>query len=158
MNKTIKAAVIGCGGAARIDHIRWYAQNPDVALVGLADINEEAARFCAENWGGMPYTNAEKMLEVEKPDVVSIASPVAKHAEHTVLALEHGAHVLCEKPMAPTLEDCDRMIDAAEQNDRILGVAFHKRHNVGTLELHRRLNRRDWRTHFWTNALDNVCR
>ncbi|MBC8234063.1 AAA family ATPase [bacterium] len=80
------AAVIGCGGAARIDHIRWYAQHSDVALVGLADINEDAARFCAEKWGGRAYTDAEKMLKVERPDLVSIASPVAKHAEHTYLA------------------------------------------------------------------------
>jgi predicted dehydrogenase len=139
MSKTIKAAVIGCGGAARIDHIRWYAQHLDVALVGLADINEDVARFCAEKWGGKPYKDAEEMLKVERPDVVSVASPVAKHAEHTVLALEHGAHVLCEKPMAPTLEDCDQMIDAAERNGKILSIAFHKRHNVGTLELYRRL-------------------
>ena len=155
MNSKLKAAVIGCGMAAKIDHIRWYAGNPDVDLVALADANLDAARFCAEHWGGKPYADAEEMLKVEQPDVVSVCSPVAKHCEHTVMAADYGAHVFTEKPMAPTIEECDQMIAAARRNNVTLGIAFHKRYNVGTEEVQRRIKAGDighpifGRTH-WT--------
>jgi len=151
----LKAGVIGCGGAAQIDHIRWYAQHPEVELVGLADTDFDRAKFCAQRWGGRPYRDAVEMLDQERPDIVSVCSPVAQHPEHTIAALERGCHVLCEKPMAPTLEQCDQMIATAERKNVILAIAFHKRHNVGLVELRRRLRGGDigepifLRTH-WT--------
>jgi len=157
----LKAAVIGCGMAARVDHIRWYAGHPDVDLVALADANADAAKFCSQHWGGKPYTDAEEMLRSEKPDVVSVCSPVAKHCEHAIMVADYGAHVFTEKPMAPTIEACDQMIEAARRNNVILGVAFHKRYNVGTEEIQRRIKAGDigqpifGRTH-WTMYAGHV--
>ena len=139
MSHKLRAAVIGCGMAAKVDHIRWYAKHPEVDLVALVDSNSDAASFCAQHWGGKTYTDAEEMLRTEKPDIVSVCSPVAKHCEHTIMAADHGAHVLTEKPMAPTIEECDQMIEAARRNNITLGVAFHKRYNVGTEEIQRRI-------------------
>ena len=151
----VKAAVIGCGMAAKIDHVRWYASCADAVLVAVADMNLDAAKFCARHWGGKPYADAEEMLKTERPDVVSVCSPVAKHCEHTVMVADYGAHVFTEKPMAPTIEECDQMMKAAERNGITLGVAFHKRYNVGTEEIQRRVRAGDigqptfGRTH-WT--------
>jgi predicted dehydrogenase len=161
MCSKLKVAVIGCGMAAKVDHIRWYAMHPDVDLVALADPNPDAVKFCAQHWGGKVYIDVESMLKAEKPDLVSVCSPVAKHCEHTVIAADHGAHVFTEKPMAPTIEECDRMIEVAERNKVKLGVAFHKRYNVGTEEIQRRIKAGDigqpifGRTH-WTMYAGHV--
>ncbi len=143
MGSKLRAAVIGCGMAAKIDHIRWYAGHPDVDLVALADVNVNAAKFCAQHWGGKPYADAEEMLKIECPDVVSVCSPVAKHCQHSIMAADHGAHVLTEKPMAPTVEECDQMMEAARRNNVTLGVAFHKRYNAGAEEVRRRIKAGD---------------
>ena len=94
--------------AAKIDHTRWYAGCPDVALVAAADTNLDAANFYARHWGGRPYADAEEMVKTERPDVVSVCSPVAKHCEHTIMAADYGAHVFTEKPMPSAIQTARR--------------------------------------------------
>lgn len=133
MAEKLKAGVIGCGGAAQIDHIplgirksNWWAWRIRIL---------KRQNFAPRNGAAIPT----EMLEKEKPDLVSVCSPVALHAEHTVAVAEQHCHLLCEKPMAPTLEECDRMISAANNNGVKLGMAFHKRHNVGLAEVRRKI-------------------
>jgi len=128
MNK-LKAAVIGCGGAGMINHIPWYACHEQVELVGLVDTNLSLGERCSKRWGGRAYASLCQMLEAEQPDVVSIATPVHLHARQAIQALEAGCHVLCEKPMARTLGECQQMIDRAEKKGLLLGVALDKRHS-----------------------------
>ncbi|WP_162864470.1 Gfo/Idh/MocA family protein, partial [Escherichia coli] len=61
-------------------------------------------------------------------DTVVICTPNKFHADLSIEALNHGVHVLCEKPMAMTTEECDRMIEAANKNHKLLTVAYHYRH------------------------------
>jgi predicted dehydrogenase len=123
----LKAAVVGCGGAGTINHLPWYAWHDDVELVGAVDVDLARAEWCAGRWGGRAYQSLGEMLAAERPDLVSIATPVHFHAEQTVEALRAGCHVLCEKPMARTLAECDEMIDAAARQQVMLGVALDKR-------------------------------
>ena len=69
------------------------------------------------------YTDIDDMLEKEELDIVDIALPTYLHAEVSVKALNKGINVLCEKPMALTVEECRKMIEAAEKNNRKLMVA-----------------------------------
>ena len=129
--KDLKAAVIGCGDAARVDHLPWYAMSPDVEIVGVVDPDASKAEYCARRWGGKTYADVGKMLESERPDVVSVCTPVHLHADHTIACAQAGCHVLCEKPMAPTLTDCREMIAAADENKVTLGLGFMRRFNLG---------------------------
>jgi len=128
--KKLKAAVVGCGGAGIGNHIPWYATNPKVELVGLVDINKQQAQGCSERWGGRVYSDIGEMLDKEKPHLVSIATPVHLHREQAIECLKYGCHVLCEKPMAPTLEEAQEMIDTAKDNKVILGIVFDKRFSL----------------------------
>jgi predicted dehydrogenase len=71
-----------------------------------------------------PYDDPARMLQEKSPDVVHVCSPHHFHAQHSIAALKAGAHVLCEKPMATSLDDALRMIDAAEQAGRIGAIAY----------------------------------
>src|SRR6056297_2053434 len=70
------------------------------------------------------YENYEQIANDDRIDVVYIALPNSMHAEFTIKALEAGKHVLCEKPMAISITECQRMIDAADKQDRRLMIAY----------------------------------
>ena len=81
------------------------------------------------------YDSAEALCNDEKIDVVYIASPTILHCEHTVLAAQCGKQILCEKPMAPTLEACDQMILAAKENKVTLMIG----HNMRFHDIHQKV-------------------
>jgi 1,5-anhydro-D-fructose reductase (1,5-anhydro-D-mannitol-forming) len=90
-----------------------------------------AATFADKHGAAKPYTDLDTMLANPAVDVVYVASPNALHAEHTVAAAGAGKHVLVEKPMALTVDDCQRMIDACVSAGVTLGVGFHLRAHPG---------------------------
>ncbi len=117
-----KVCIISCGMITNSAHIPAYRQFPkDFEIAAVSDINEAAARDTAKRHGiERYYTNAEEMLEREKPDVVSVCVPNCFHKEYTLMALSHGANVLCEKPLAFTYADACEMFDMAERNGKLL--------------------------------------
>jgi len=132
MARKIGVGVIGCGGAARIGHLRWYALNPDVELLAVADIDEARAASCAKDFGAeYCFTDYMDLLNLARLDAVSICTPPWLHSEQTVAAAEHGKHVLCEKPMSRTLKECDEMIEACAKSGVFLMIGFMKRFNPG---------------------------
>ena len=117
-----KVCIISCGMIANNAHIPAFKNFPDdYEIVGVCDINEEAARATAERHS-VPhfYTDAEKMLSELKPDVVSVCVPNAFHKEYTLMALNADANVLCEKPLAVTKKDAEEMFECAKSNGRVL--------------------------------------
>lgn len=117
-----KVCIISCGMIANSAHIPAYHQfSEDFKITAVSDINEKAAKDTAERHGiDNYYTNAEEMLEKEKPDVVSVCVPNCFHKEYTIMALNSGANVLCEKPLAFTKADADEMFAAAKRNGKLL--------------------------------------
>ncbi|MBQ7841237.1 MAG: Gfo/Idh/MocA family oxidoreductase [Lachnospiraceae bacterium] len=117
-----KVCIISCGMIANEAHIPAYQQfSEDYEIVAVSDINEMAARDTAERHGILHYyTDAEKMLTEQKPDVVSVCVPNAFHKEYTIMALRHGANVLCEKPLAFCHSDAVEMFDCAKQAGKVL--------------------------------------
>src|SRR5690554_2205078 len=96
----IRVAVIGCGSIAKHRHLIEYNNNPHVEIVAVCDINEARVKETAEKYHAKAYTSYEALLESENIDAVSVCLPNYLHATVSIAALNAGAHVLCEKPMA----------------------------------------------------------
>ena len=123
----IRIGIIGCGKIAQVRHIPEYAANPDAELYGYFSPNRKRAEEQAEKYGGKVYGTAEELLADPEIDAVSICAANYAHAELTVKALNAGKHVLCEKPMATNIADCEAMVAAAEKNGRYLMVGHNQR-------------------------------
>ncbi|MEE2657873.1 MAG: Gfo/Idh/MocA family oxidoreductase [Candidatus Latescibacterota bacterium] len=114
-------------------HAAAYHRHPDTEVVGVCDLRMEALDQFTTDWSDVwpncrRYTDYREMLNKEKPDLVSVATSDHVHADITVNACESSARaVLCEKPIATTLEDADRMIAAAADNDVLLSVEHTRR-------------------------------
>jgi len=115
------AGVIGLGMGA--GHISAYENNPNVEVKAVCDTRLELAKQVARDHHiDLATADYRELVGREDIDIISVATPDHLHREHTVAALEAGKHVLCEKPMALTLEDCEAMIEAANANHRQLMV------------------------------------
>ena len=117
----IKAAILGAGFISDF-HIQAYQREPGVKLCAVCDRDRERADAAAERYACRAYADVQDLLDAERPDVVSVCLPTWLHPEATVAALRAGAHVLCEKPMALTLDDCQAMAGAARSSGRMLMV------------------------------------
>lgn len=125
MTHPVRIGIIGFGLAT--DPVMGPLQrHGGYALVGCADVDPLSRARFESTFGGPAYDDARQLLEVEKPDVVYIATPTRLHEEAAVAAFELGIHVLVEKPIATTTAAALRMIDAAKRNGRTLMVN-HKR-------------------------------
>ena len=122
-----KVGIIGCGKIAQTRHIPEYLRNKRSLITGVYDINFERATAVASEIGCVAYKNVEEMLESAEIDAVSVCSINKFHAQHTIQALEHGKHVLCEKPMGCTLQECEDMISAAKKAGKRLMIGHNQR-------------------------------
>ncbi|MFH1743616.1 MAG: Gfo/Idh/MocA family oxidoreductase [bacterium] len=124
----LKAAVIGCGAIAQHCHIPGYLGNKGCELVAAADPSGARRKEAKEKFGvPRTYTSAETLFKRETPDVVSICTPNRFHAEQAVMALEHGCHVLCEKPLCLSMAEAQRIKRAKEKSGAVLMTAFTHR-------------------------------
>jgi UDP-N-acetylglucosamine 3-dehydrogenase len=128
MPETIGIGVIGCGAIAQNAHLPHYAAHPRAQIVAVADIDEPRARAAAEKFGAANvYTDYRKLLERDDIQAVSVCTPNYLHAEQTLAALQAGKDVLCEKPMATSIGDAERMVEMAQDLDKQLMIAFSHR-------------------------------
>ena len=124
----IKIAIVGSGNISNY-HIKGYMKNPSAELYALCDINEEKLKKMGEKYGiTRLYTDEKKMLEeLPEIDAVSVCTWNSAHAPCTIMALDAGKHVLCEKPMALNAKEAQEMIDASKRNGKKLMVGFVRR-------------------------------
>lgn len=119
--KKFRFGILGCGMIARV-HAAAIQSLDQAELAGAADFSREAAqRFCGE-FGGRIYESDQEMLADESIDVVCICTPSHCHADNAISALNHGKHVVLEKPMALNTAEADRVIEACRENERLLTV------------------------------------
>ena len=123
----IKIGIIGCGKIAQVRHIPEYAENPDAKLAAFFSPNRARAQEQADKYGGKVYDTAEALLADPDIDAVSICAANYAHAELSIQALNAGKHVLCEKPMATTLADCEAMVECAKKNGKFLMIGHNQR-------------------------------
>jgi myo-inositol 2-dehydrogenase/D-chiro-inositol 1-dehydrogenase len=138
----IGLGLIGCGGIARSAHLPAMVQLQDrVVLRATADIDAQAAALAAEGWGAAWSTDYRDVLA--RPDIqaVVIATPEYLHADQVEAAASAGKHVLCEKPIAPSLAEADRMIAACASAGVNLLVGHSRRFTRRYLEVRAALDR-----------------
>ena len=122
-------------------HLMAYSSAPDIKLVGACDKNAQLGQQRARQYGAEFFTtDYRELLAREDIKAVSVVTPDFLHPEIAIAAAEAGKHVLIEKPMATTVEDCQAMIDAAAANNVILMVDFHNRFNPSFLALKRAID------------------
>lgn len=123
----LKFALIGCGriGKRHVEQILKVGE-----LIAVCDIEANKADNFAENFNVKAYYDISDMLSNEKNlDIVSICTPNGLHAEHTIKSLNAGFHVLCEKPMAIKVSDCQAMIDTATSVNKKIFIVKQNRFN-----------------------------
>ena len=123
----IKIGILGCGKIAQVRHIPEYADNPDCKLVGFFNPTKSRAEDMAAKYGGKAYDTAEELLSDPEIDAVSVCAANNAHAELTIKALRAGKHVLCEKPMAISLADCEEMVRVAHEQGKLLMIGQNQR-------------------------------
>lgn len=126
-DKKLKIGVIGVGNISN-EHIQAYLNNPRVELYAFCDIDEKQLAIMAEKYGvTRTFTDKDEMLALPELDAVSVCTWNSQHAPCTIAALNAGKHVLCEKPMATTVEDAIAMKEAADKNGKLLQIGFVRR-------------------------------
>ena len=119
----VRIGVIGLGIGKW--HIEGYQQHPKAVVAAICDMNEERLHEVAAKYDiKKTYTDVTKMLEDGKLDAVSVCLPNALHAPITIAAFQRGLHVLCEKPMAMTVAECETMLAAARKSKKNLMINF----------------------------------
>jgi len=150
----MRLAICGLGAAARNIHIPAYRRLKDVVLVGGCDPDPHA-RTSVKDVFPLLYADLAEMLEQVRPDALAICTPPALHYEQTLLAIEKGCHVFAEKPLCESLEEVDRIIEAARRVDKrvVVNTQFpamkiyrEARRQIGTREFGRLLYLHAWQT------------
>lgn len=122
----LKIGIIGCGKIAQVRHIPEYLDHPQSKIVAFYNRSYGTAKKFAEKYGGKAYHTIEDLLNSDV-DAVSVCTANAYHASVSIQALKAGKHVLCEKPMATTLEDCEAMVETAKKTGKFLMIGQNQR-------------------------------
>jgi UDP-N-acetyl-2-amino-2-deoxyglucuronate dehydrogenase len=122
----IRFALVGCGriGERHAEHIHHQG-----ILAAVCDVDQHRADKLSKAYGSPAFRSLDEMLKAASVDVVSICTPNGLHAEQTIQSLKAGLHVVCEKPMALSVQDCGEMIKAAENANRRLFIVKQNRFN-----------------------------
>ncbi len=126
---TLRAVLVGCGNMSR-GWLRTITTIEGLVIAGLVDLVEDAARARKDEFGlarALIGDDLEAMLSAVEPDIVFDVTVPEAHAQTTLTALRHGCHVLGEKPMATSMEDARRMVEAAQRAGKLYVVAQNRR-------------------------------
>ena len=123
----INIGILGCGNIARTRHIPEYAANPDCRITAYYNPSRGKAEALARQYGGKVYDSAEELLADPSIDAVSVCTANDAHAALSVAAMKAGKHVLCEKPIACTIEEAQEMLHISEETGRLLMAGHNQR-------------------------------
>lgn len=118
-SKRIRAAIVGAGLIARKKHVPAFLKHRNKAdLLAICDLDQTAAGSLAKQFG-IPciYADLTQMIEKEQLQLVDICTPPQTHVKLATAAMERGCNVLIEKPMALSVAECDRIVNAAKQHN-----------------------------------------
>ena len=122
----IKTAIIGCGKVSDL-HAAALKRTPEAQFVAVYSRNPEKARQYGEKYGVRGFCDIREMIAAAGVEAVIVCTPHPAHRDAAVMAAEAGAHVLVEKPLASTLQDCDEMLAAAKKAKVKIGVVCQRR-------------------------------
>jgi len=129
-----KFGVIGLGYIGK-RHVSLLSEIPEVEIVGLCDIQEDIQKEMPEKYQSLFYTDAQTMLNQINSDVICICTPNGLHAFHSLMALEAGNHVICEKPLGLDALSCIEMMDLAKEKQKNLICVLQNRYTPAAIWL-----------------------
>jgi predicted dehydrogenase len=123
----VNLGFLGTGSIVRSRHLPETLANPNCSAAAFYNRTTKRAAALAQTCGGRVYTSVDALMKDDDIDAVVVATANSLHASYTIKALEAGKHVLCEKPMAVTVQECQNMIDAAAHSQKKLMIAHNMR-------------------------------
>ncbi len=126
----MRVAVVGCGPIGTI-HARAVMTSPRAQLVGLCEIDDARRKEVANRFDVPGYASVERLLDDLQPDALTVATPDHLHFDPVMAAIDAGCHVFCEKPLATTVADAQRMVSAANDRGVLLAVDYNRRFASG---------------------------
>ncbi|GGH73567.1 putative dehydrogenase [Pullulanibacillus pueri] len=139
MSEKLRLGIIGCGGIANGKHLPSLAKVEQAEIVAFCDLVVERAEKAAQEYGveeAKVYTDYKELLQDGSIDVIHVCTPNASHAEISIAALESGKHVMCEKPMAKTSAEAQKMVEAAKRTGKKLTIGYQNRFREDSRYLH----------------------
>ncbi|MFP7492396.1 Gfo/Idh/MocA family oxidoreductase [Terribacillus saccharophilus] len=124
--KILRVGIVGLGSIARNRHLPELEQNPNTEITAVCDVVPSRSEEIAKAYHATAYTEYEELIEDPRIDAVIVCAANHLHAPVSIAALEAGKHVLCEKPMATTLEEADAMIAAQKASGKLLLIAHNQ--------------------------------
>lgn len=140
----VRYAVVGAGWISQIAFMPAVAQTGNSEISAIVSGSGPAAQELARFHGGaevVDYDGYDALLASDRIDAVYIALPNSLHADYTIRALRAGKHALVEKPLAPTVAECEAMITASDASGALLMTAYRLHHEPGTVEVLERIRR-----------------
>ncbi|HHE71925.1 MAG TPA: Gfo/Idh/MocA family oxidoreductase [Chloroflexi bacterium] len=137
MGDRLRGVLVGCGGISQA-WLKTLTTMDEIQLVALVDLEESAAAQRAEEFGLTQVhidTDLERVLEEQRPDVVFDCTVPEAHYDVTLKALQHGCHVLGEKPLADSMDHAREMVTAAEAAGRLFAVMQNRRYDANIRRL-----------------------
>lgn len=131
MSQPLRVLVVGLGNMG-LSHAQAYHANPGFEIVGLANRSEVALPAGLQTYPR--FDNFGDALKATKPDVVSVNTHTDTHADYAIAAMEAGAHVFLEKPLAATVADAERVVATATRLKRKLVIGYILRHHPSWIE------------------------
>lgn len=132
----MKVLLVGPGGWGRY-FVKLLLENtdPNIVFEGIVARTSCAMREEVEAAGIPIYHSLEEFYAEHTADLAIICTPSFLHCEQSIYCLEHGSYVLCEKPAAPTVAECEKMMAAEKETGKFIGIGFNMAYAPGTLEL-----------------------
>ena len=169
VSKKVKVGIIGTGWIAEA-HVANYLRCPDVEIVAAADlVPGKAEKFCKANGieGIRLYPDHKSMIDAEELDAVSVCTYNRTHAECSIYALEHGTHVLVEKPASVAAKNVREMNEVALAHPELtFGIMFNQRTNPLYIKVREliqsgelgEIRRSNWIVNSWWRPNSGACR
>lgn len=147
----LKFGIIGAGNIAPV-HATAIQNIKDVELVAVAANHLERAQALTSQFGGVAYRDYKELLSQSDVDIVTLCVPHFLHAPLTLEAAAAGKHVICEKPMAISLAECDTMIAACNKAHVNLGIIFQGRFEPLAIKLKKAIDSGELGRLLWVSA------
>lgn len=135
-------AILGTGAVAPV-HVESYLHTRGCKIIAVCDMFPDKAKKFAETHNltdAEIYSDYHTLLQRKDIDIVSVCLPPSMHCEVTCAALRAGKHVLCEKPMATSLAECDSMIEASKESGKLLSIVSNNRFRTSTMKVKKMLD------------------
>jgi scyllo-inositol 2-dehydrogenase (NAD+) len=135
--KNVKICLIGAGRAGELHGDVYHYKIPNVTITCIFDTNIDKAKALAKKYGvssEFAFNNYDRALNNSEFDAVVITTPTFTHCDYVLISARNKKHIFCEKPMAISTIDCDKMIEACKREDVTLQIGFMRRFDEGFLK------------------------